>query len=55
MYDGGALAATMNVVTLDVNKGVSDELFDPDKVNIPSISIEDLMKMVPPEPEDITE
>ena len=47
MYDGKDLAATMTVTALEVNQGLSADLFDPDKVNVPSLSIEDLMKLIP--------
>ena len=46
MYEGSELAATMLVTSLDVNQGVSDDLFDPDKVSIPQVDIQDLLQMM---------
>jgi outer membrane lipoprotein-sorting protein len=47
MYDGKDLAATMTVKSLEVNQGLPADLFDPEQVHVPSLSIEDLMKLIP--------
>ena len=46
MYEGEELAASMNVTTLEVNQGLSDDLFDPDKVEVTPLDLDELMKML---------
>jgi len=44
MYQDKTLVSTMVVQSVEVNKGVSDELFDPDKVAVPDRNMMDMMK-----------
>jgi outer membrane lipoprotein-sorting protein len=46
MYDGDSLAATMTVTALDVNQGLSDDLFDPEKVQVQPLDLGKLMQMM---------
>jgi outer membrane lipoprotein-sorting protein len=53
MYDGDTLAATLKVTSLEVNQGLSDDLFDPDKVHVEALQLDmdQLMQMMA-QPED---
>jgi len=44
VYQGGELLSTITVKTVEVNKGVADTLFDPDKVEVKGPSMQDMMK-----------
>ncbi|RLE07204.1 hypothetical protein DRZ78_03360 [Candidatus Aerophobetes bacterium] len=44
MYVDGNLAGSLLVKSLEINKGLSDDLFDPDKVKIKGFNIEEMMK-----------
>jgi outer membrane lipoprotein-sorting protein len=44
IYQGDKLISTITVKTIDVNKGVADTLFDPDKVEVKGPSMQDMMK-----------
>lgn len=44
VYQGGELISTITVKTVEVNKGVADTLFDPDKVEVKGPSMQDMIK-----------
>jgi len=44
MYVDGNLAGSLLVKSLDINKGLSDDLFDPDKVKVKGFNMEEMMK-----------
>jgi hypothetical protein len=44
MYSGNDLISTVVVKSIEVNKGLSDDLFNPDKVEAPGGSMEGVLK-----------
>ena len=44
IYQKGELISTITVKTVEVNKGIADTLFDPDKVEVKGPSMQDMMK-----------
>jgi outer membrane lipoprotein-sorting protein len=44
IYQGEKLISTITVKTVEVNKGVADTLFDPDKVEVKGPNMQDMMK-----------
>ena len=44
MYMGGKLFSTFRVKSLEINKGLSDDLFDPDKVEAKGGCLQEMMK-----------
>jgi len=44
MYVDGKLMGTFLIKSLEINKGLSDELFDPDKVKVKGFNMEEMMK-----------
>jgi outer membrane lipoprotein-sorting protein len=44
IYVDGNLMTTVGVKSLEINKGLSDELFNPDKLELKGLSMEDMMK-----------
>ena len=48
MYNGDTLTVQMSVTSLEVNQGLSDELFNPDSVRMKplNLNLQDLMKMM---------
>ena len=44
IYQGDKLISTITVKTIDVNKGVADTLFDPDKVEVKGPNMQELMQ-----------
>ena len=46
LYMDGQLASSVKVVSIEVNKGLSDDLFDVDKADVKGPSMQDMMKMM---------
>ena len=44
IYTGEKLVSTSLVKSLEINKGLSDDLFDPDKVKVKGFDIQEMMK-----------
>ena len=44
IHQKGELISTINVKTVEVNKGIADTLFDPDKVEVKGPSMQDMIK-----------
>jgi len=51
-YTDGKLMSTSLVKSLEINKGVSDDLFDPNRVKIKGFNIREMMKKRIPEKEE---
>jgi len=52
IYADGKLMSTLLVKSLEINKGVSDDLFDPNKVKIKGFDIQKMMRQMMPEKEE---
>lgn len=46
LFDGAQTISTMTVKSITVNSGISDDLFDPDKVEMAQPNLEELMKQM---------
>lgn len=46
MYSGNELFSTTNIKSLDINKGLSEDLFSADKVEAKGTSMQDMMKQM---------
>jgi outer membrane lipoprotein-sorting protein len=44
MYSGGDLITTMTITSVEINKGLADDLFDPDKVKVEGADMLNTMK-----------
>jgi len=51
MYVDGKLMGTLLIKSLEINKGLSDDLFDPDKVEVKGFNMEEMMKKMMQEQE----
>ncbi|MHA1507015.1 MAG: outer membrane lipoprotein-sorting protein [Candidatus Asgardarchaeia archaeon] len=51
MYTDGKLMGILFIKSLEINKGLSDDLFDPDKVKIKGFDMEEMMKKMMQEEE----
>jgi hypothetical protein len=44
IYQKGKLVSTIVVKTVEINQGLDDALFDPDKIEVKGPSVQDMMK-----------
>ncbi|MBU0508952.1 DUF4412 domain-containing protein [bacterium] len=54
LFDGQKLMTTMTVKSITANGGLSDDLFDPDQVEMPSMNMEELLQKMFQEAEEDT-
>jgi outer membrane lipoprotein-sorting protein len=52
MYSGEKLMTTSTVKSIEVNQGLSDDLFDPDKVEVKKVDMQEMMKKMMQEEEE---
>ena len=52
IYMDGELMSTFLVKSIEINKGLSDDLFDPDKVKVKGFDVEEMMRKMMPKGEE---
>ncbi|MFZ5433616.1 MAG: outer membrane lipoprotein-sorting protein [Calditrichota bacterium] len=55
MFDGDEPVSTMTVTSVKINDGLADDLFDPEKVEMKTVDMEELMKQMMQEAEPDTQ